>query len=204
MGSEHYDRPALIVRHKLQCPACRREALEVSEHVYDMPNVGRVLIHVSKCALCGYKFSDVRLAEPAEPAKIIMRVESPEDLNVLVVKASSARVLIPELRVDIKPGPAAQGYITTIEGLLHRIREILEFACSTGEADEEVCSERLKLLRDFMDARSPFTMVILDPEGVSKVVSGKAVRSRLEAGEAERELEYFERLLRGLGGARRR
>ena len=113
------------------------------------------------------------------------------ELNSLVIKSSHARVLIPELGVDIKPGPAAQGYITTVEGILHRIKEVLDFVCNDEEVNRYECERKLKELQDFIDGKKRFTLIMLDPSGASKIVSKSVSVYPLGPGEFEKEAEYF-------------
>ncbi|WFO75086.1 ZPR1 zinc finger domain-containing protein [Desulfurococcaceae archaeon MEX13E-LK6-19] len=163
-----------ILEYEIECPMCRTQ-MKVEEYLYNMPMVGKVLIASGRCRECGYRFNDVRLAEPRGPRRIIYRVEQPGDENALVIRASTASIRIPELGIEITPGPASTGYITTVEGILMDVLEKVEFLCSTGEASKEKCEEVKKAIREAMDARKKFTLIIEDPEGVSAILSDKAV-----------------------------
>ncbi len=163
-----------ILEYEIECPMCRAE-MGVSEYLYEMPMAGKVLIASGRCSRCGYKFSDVRLAEPREPRRIIYRVEKPGDENALVIRASTASIVIPELGVEITPGPASRGYITTVEGIILDILEKTEFLCSSPDAPKEKCREALEKLRKARNVETPFTLIIVDPDGVSAILSDKAV-----------------------------
>ena len=182
--------PKKIGEYTVRCPACGRETLKVEEYIYEMPMLGKVILSTGRCSSCGYRFSDARLAEAREPGKIVYRVERPEDLNALVVVSSSASILIPELGLESKPGPAAQGYITTVEGILERFLEALEAACRAPDRDEKACREAREKIEGAKEGRIPFTLVIVDPEGVSAVASEKARREKVSKEEL-RELGYI-------------
>ncbi|ADI31549.1 ZPR1 zinc finger domain-containing protein [Staphylothermus hellenicus] len=161
-----------ILEYTVKCPVCGSE-MKVEEYLYDMPLVGKVIISSGRCQRCGYKWSDARLAESRGPRKIIYRVEKPGDENALVIRASTASIIIPELGVEIKPGPAALGYITTVEGLIMDIIEKTEFICSEPDAPLDECKKKLDQLRKARDGLIKYTIIIIDPGGVSTIVSDK-------------------------------
>jgi len=154
-----------------RCPVCGRHGLKIEDYLYDMPLIGEIILSTGKCNYCGYRYNDVRIVEAKSPQRIIYKAEGPDDLNALVVRASTATIKIPELGGEIKPGPMAQGYITTIEGVLHMFKDIAEFLCSSSEINEKACKEKLKWLDDAINGKVKFTLVIEDPEGVSMVIS---------------------------------
>ena len=90
-------------------------------------------------------------------------------MRYLMVKAASAAVFIPERNYEMIPGPASVGFITTVEGILHRFREVLEVGCSAGDADEEVCEQERRWLDRAIDGLEKFEMVVCDYEGGSVI-----------------------------------
>ncbi len=158
----------------INCPVCGSKSLKIIDYLYDVPLVGKVILTTGKCNKCGYKYNDVRLVETNPPRKIVLKVDNQDDLNALVVKASSASVYIPEKGLEMIPGPASQGFITTIEGLLERFKEAVETACKDPDANKEECNKLLKWLDEAKEGRTSFTVIIVDPEGVSTIVSPKA------------------------------
>ena len=73
------------------------------------------------------------------------------------------------------PGHASQGFITTVEGVLERFREAVETACKDLEVDQKKCREILSWVEEAKKARRKFTLVIEDPEGVSTIMSPRAI-----------------------------
>ncbi len=165
--------PMKILEYSVECPVCGSKIL-VEEYLYEMPLVGKVLIASGTCSVCGYKFSDVRLAEPKGPRRIIYRVEKPGDENAIVIRASTASIKIPELGIEITPGIAARGYITTVEGIILDVFEKTEFLCSSGDAPRDKCLEKIRELEEARDVKKPYTIVLEDPDGVSAILSPKA------------------------------
>ncbi|NPA04733.1 MAG: ZPR1 zinc finger domain-containing protein [Crenarchaeota archaeon] len=161
--------PTLVGEEEIPCPACQAP-MKITHHVYDMPHVGRVLLTSGRCSRCGYRVSDVMLLDGKGKRHVEFSVEKPEDLNKLVVKASSATLRIPELGLEMKPGPAAQGFITTVEGVLRRFLDVLDFLCRSGEADEDTCREKRRELEEALEGRKKFKLVIDDPLGGSAVI----------------------------------
>ncbi len=160
--------PILLFRVKAQCPVCGRQELEISEYLYEVPYFGKIILSTGTCRNCGYKYSDVRLAEVSEPKKIIVRVKGDRELRYLLIKSATASVYIPEKGYKMVPGPASTGFITTVEGILHRFLEALEAICR-GREDDQGCRENREWIQRAIDGREQFTLVICDPEGTSKV-----------------------------------
>lgn len=149
-----------------RCPACGSENLDMSAYTYEIPHFGEVIIEVRKCSNCGYRKSDVSTLKQGGDVKIIFPVKNQEDLNALVIKSSTATIEIPELGVEIFPGPAAQGYITTIEGLLERILENTPSECFE---ENNSCNEFVKKVKKAMNGEISFTIILTDPHGKSTI-----------------------------------
>ncbi len=182
--------PVKLHEETTKCPACGKDTLHVVVYIYDVPMVGSVTMTIGKCSNCGFTFRDVRVAEQKKPQRLILDVEKPEDLNILVVRAPSATVrisgLVEEGDLEMKPGPIADGFITTVEGVLHRFLEIIDFLCEEPDVDREKCEEVRQRLREAIDGKRKFRLVIEDPEGVSAIASEKVRVEPLEAkGEKE-------------------
>ncbi|MEM1745965.1 MAG: ZPR1 zinc finger domain-containing protein [Candidatus Nezhaarchaeales archaeon] len=162
-----------VNQFKTNCLACGKYCSTVSEICYEFPGFGKVYLLSVFCEHCGFKHTDVMEISPHhEPSRIIVKVEEPDDINHIVVRSSHATVKMPELGVTITPGPYAQGVITTIEGFLHRAKEIVEFLASDELSDEQMqrCLETLDKLTAAINGRLKFTFIMEDPSGLSTVV----------------------------------
>lgn len=116
-----------------------------------------------------------------EPSRIIVRIEKPDDLNHLVVRSSYASIRMPELNVTITPGPYAQGIITTIEGFLHRAKEIAEFlfSCDLNEEQRRDCLQTLEKIEAAINGNMAFTFMIEDPSGLSVIIPKEGVTTKI-------------------------
>ncbi len=150
-----------------RCINCGSPNFKVSLYVYEAPLAGTVLIECGVCYNCNYRKSDVSMLTFGEPRTMKMVVKSPDDLKVMVVKSSTATVDIPELGIEILPGVAAYGYLTTIEGILEKVLEVIPQDCY----EREECVEKVNLIKEAMNGSIPFTLIIKDPLGRSAIMS---------------------------------
>ena len=121
---------------KQPCPFCHKNALILAQEETDIPFFGKTFVFSMDCSNCKYHKSDVESAELKDPVKIVFTVESQKDLNVRVVKSAAATVKIPQMRMDVRPGPASDGFITNIEGILNRFEKIIEEQRDSAEDDK--------------------------------------------------------------------
>jgi len=161
------------------CPVCGRKSLEIREIPYDVPGFGKTLIITMYCPSCGLRHRDVLCLEFGEPKRYEFVVERPEDLKVRVIRSSSATIRIPELGVLIEPGPASEGFISNIEGILDRVEGVVAMMGRFAETPEEKAraSEALAKIWDAREGRLRFTLIIDDPLGNS--LSAPPDKSRL-------------------------
>ena len=123
---------------KQPCPFCHKKTLTMTEEETDIPYFGKVFVFSAVCSNpeCKYKVSDVEAAELKDPVKITFTIENQKDLDVRVVKSSSATVKIPQMRMDMRPGPAAEGFVSNVEGVLNKFEKIIEEQRDTAEDDK--------------------------------------------------------------------
>lgn len=161
------------------CAACGEEC----EYVYQtetIPYFSDILIVSAFCPACGYRYANTQMLQDGEPQRFTFRAESVDDLSVRVVRSMSGTLRIPELGVEIDPGPACEGFVTNVEGVLERILSVVEGVLSWAEGEERIRAECLKA--EIADARAgdlPITLIIEDPTGNSAIVSDRAVREPL-------------------------
>ncbi|QOJ79637.1 ZPR1 zinc finger domain-containing protein [Infirmifilum lucidum] len=152
-----------------QCPFCGGP-LHVVEIEYEIPVIGKTLIVSKKCSKCGYKRNDVVPLAGKEHLRVYFKVEEPEDFDVKVVRSPTARVVIPELGLELDPGIDAEMFVTNIEGILqlfldalHRLR-VLE-----PEADISAIENTIRQILE--KRRGGFTVVLDDENGLSTFYS---------------------------------
>jgi len=175
---------------RIACPVCTGQTLSVRQIPYDIPYFGKVLIIVMQCSRCGFSHRDVLSLEEHEPSRYEVTVEGLADLNIRVVRSSTATVRIPELGVCIEPGPMAEGFISNVEGLLERVVRVVGLLNSEEDPAERAKYERfLRRLREAREGRTKFTLILEDPLGNSAIISekeGKVRRRRLTEREVRR------------------
>jgi len=93
-------------------------------------------------------------------------------LNVRVVRSGSCTYRFPEWGIDVEPGPAADAFITNIEGLLFRVRSVVETAGGFAEHKEEKlrAKEILEEIKAALHGEFSFTLILEDPAGVSGIL----------------------------------
>ncbi|MBU0757418.1 MAG: ZPR1 zinc finger domain-containing protein [Nanoarchaeota archaeon] len=158
------------------CPMCRTNNLTLMEAQTDVPYFGAVFVFSMKCSNCGYKMADVEAEESRPACKYTFEVENEEDLKVRVVKSSQATVKIPRI-ATITPGPISDGYVSNVEGIINRVKDIVE---SQRDDEDPVIQKKaknmLKKIQRVLWGREKITIQIDDPSGNSVIVSEKAVK----------------------------
>ncbi|MDK2974047.1 MAG: zinc finger protein [Methanofollis sp.] len=151
------------------CPACKQE-IEYIYQIAHIPYFSEVLIESATCP-CGWRMADVFVLNEGVPSRSEMTVQGEDDLSVRVVRSSSGTIEVPELGVEITPGPASEGFITNVEGVLVRIDAVLDTAVRTAEGEELehalALKERIALVRE---GRARITLIIDDPSGSSAII----------------------------------
>src|SRR3989338_6563960 len=164
------------------CVFCHQKTLTLTEHEVEVPYFGKVSLFSMTCSTCKYHKSDVEAIEQKEPSRYTFEISSEEDMKVRVVKSSEATVKVPYI-ADITPGPASQGFVTNIEGILNRIKHQIETARDTAEDedDRKKAKNLLKKLTRVMWGQEKQKLIIEDPSGNSAIISDKAEKSKLKA-----------------------
>lgn len=162
------------------CHFCNEKGLTLSEEVVDIPYFGKVYVLSMDCKSCGYRKSDVEPAEKKEACRYTLEVNSEDDLNIKVIKSGEAKVKIPHI-ITMEPGPVANGYITNIEGLLERVKKIIQSAAESEDDDsaKKKAKNLIKKLNKVIVGREKLKIIIEDESGHSAIISDKAQRSKL-------------------------
>ncbi len=162
------------------CPFCGKSKATLREEEIDVPHFGRVFVLGLQCSACGVNKSEVEPAEKKEPCKYTFEITSDDDLNVKVVKSGEATVKIPHV-ITMEPGPASSGYVTNIEGLLERVKKIIESAVESEDDDSKrkKAKNLVKKLNKVILGREKLKVTIEDPSGHSAIISERAVKGKL-------------------------
>jgi len=171
------------------CPICNAE-ITFDWETKDIPHFGEALIIAGVCESCGFRLSDTILLSQGEPVRYSITIEGAEDLNARVIRSTSGTIRLPELGIDVEPGPASEAYISNVEGVLQKVRDIVVFATKSAmDAGAEENAHRgeaiLERIERAMDGEGPLTVILEDPLGNSAIVSEKAVSTKLTPEECE-------------------
>ena len=176
---------------RLDCPVCgSKGSFVITTHQIDIPYFGPVLETTMICEKCNFRRSDVFPLEVREPKRYKLKIKSERDLNKRVVRSSSAYIQIPELGVEIKPGPLAEGFVSNVEGVLNRVDNILQTLIRWAETEEqkkkaEEIRERIKKLKEGKDEA---TLILIDPLGHSAII-GEGVEEEILSEEEVEKLK---------------
>ena len=163
------------------CPLCNEKTLILTERDTEVPYFGKVYMFSMTCNNCKYHKADIEAMEQKDPVKYEFEITSEEDMKVRVVKSAEATVKLPHI-ATISPGPAAQGYVTNIEGILNRVKYQVEAAKEMEEDDEDKKKAKnlLKKILNITWGKEKQKLIIEDPSGNSAIISDKAVKSPLK------------------------
>jgi zinc finger protein len=162
------------------CPICGKNELTLREEEIEIPHFGRVFVFSMDCTGCGYRKADVEPSEKKEPCKFTLEVSSEDDLNIKIVKSGDAIVKIPHI-ITMEPGPTSEGYVTNVEGLLERVKKIIQ---SAAEAEDDVSVKKkaknmIKKLGKVLVGREKLKIIIEDHTGHSAIISDKAQKNKI-------------------------
>ncbi|NYT01456.1 MAG: ZPR1 zinc finger domain-containing protein [Methanosarcinales archaeon] len=162
------------VKTTATCPMCCAN-MDFDWEVTDIPHFGEAMLISGVCS-CGFRHTDTMLLGQSEPKRHTLEVESLEDLNARVIRSSSGTIRVPEMGVAVEPGYASESYVSNVEGVLVKIRDVVQFATRSARqaCDQERTSrgeDILAHLAEAMEGRYPFTFILEDPLGNSAVVS---------------------------------
>tara|TARA_Y100000310_G_scaffold345778_2_gene469745 strand:+ start:4474 stop:4998 length:525 start_codon:yes stop_codon:yes gene_type:complete len=161
---------------KQPCGFCHRKTLTLIEDEKEIPYFGKCFIFSMSCSNCNFNKSDIESAERKDPSKYTFIVKNKKDLDIRIIKSSEATIKIPELKVSVTPGPASEGYISNIEGILKRFKKIVEQERDSTD-DNDAKKKAKNLLKKFWKAECgdlSIKVIIEDPSGNSAIISKEA------------------------------
>lgn len=150
------------------CGACGA-ACETRFYATRIPYFREVIIMASSCDLCGYRNSELKAGGeiPDKAKKITLHVESINDFSRDVIKSDSARVVIPEIDLELTSGTMG-GMVTTVEGLITKISEKLDtihglqLGDSTDKWKKVKWQEFKSRLLKLLEINEPWTLILDD------------------------------------------
>jgi len=155
-----------------ECPVCHKNTLILTQIEREIPNFGRAILMSMSCQNCLYHSSDVELLENKGRVKYELDIESPEDLNVIVIRSSTGKIKVPGIG-SIEPR-VGNGFITTVEGVLLRLKKSVELLIGDEGVDQKKAKRVLKKINRLISGWDKGKIILEDPKGNSAIVSKKA------------------------------
>jgi len=159
------------------CPYCSSE-IEYLYQTEEIPYFSDILLTTAICNSCGFRSVDVMVLGEGEPVRYEFSVSEPKDLETRVVRSTTGLLEIPELGILVEPGPACEGFITNVEGVLQRFEEVMDRILSWAEGEERDNALALReKIREAREGQVPFTLIVQDADGNSAIIHPAAVKS---------------------------
>jgi zinc finger protein len=162
--------------------------LTMASITVNVPYFGDGMETTLRCGACGFRHADFMILSQKEPLRLEFRAETPEDLTVRVIRSNSGTIRIPELGFTAEPSPLSESYVSNMEGVLDRAKDILLTALEFNGDDPA----KVALLQDYLSryermigGHMPFSLVIDDPFGNSAILSDRVQRRALTPEEVE-------------------
>ena len=181
-------------------------------HVEEIPYFGEHTQVTVMCHSCGWRQTDFIPAEGKKAGAWSIVIRSTDILSARVIRSSSCTVKVHELDLEVAPGSNATGYVSNIEGVLNRFKDIIQMVLRDMESEVSMLKsaqpidaealnqsvESVSRLHEMLhriesagqDGVEPLTVELLDPHGLSVILHDDA---------AERELSDDELLLLPVG-----
>jgi len=164
----------LKLKTRADCPVCC-QTMEFNWETQDIPHFGEVMLISGVCS-CGFRHCDTMLLSQKEPLRHRLRIDNEDDLSARVIRSSSGTIRIPQLGIDVEPGFASDCYISNVEGVLRRIKDIVSFASKSALREGEISKaergdEIIRELEEAIDGRGGLTILLEDPLGNSAILS---------------------------------
>ncbi len=165
---------------QVKCPNCE-EYLYYIQHMTDIAFEKNILIQTYFCKKCLYKKNEITQMEKGEPVRESILVRNMDDLRTVIYRSPEARIIVPEIDAEISPGEISTGEVTTIEGILSRTLERMYSAMVDFEGTKkEEKKAKGKMERIARWEIFPFTLIIEDTMGMSRIQSSRAVIEKID------------------------
>ncbi|MGC8562955.1 MAG: ZPR1 zinc finger domain-containing protein [Thermoplasmata archaeon] len=148
----------------LICPVCRSKDMEQGTAEIEVPHFGNVVIYYMRCKNCGYRINDFGF-QGNFPKEDKVEIKEKKDMETKIVRGSGGTVIIPELGLELFPGPLAESFITNVEGLLNRFLQLMPLF-----EDRNGVKEIESRINEAMEGKLKFTIFLNDPSGVSHFI----------------------------------
>ena len=175
------------------CPICMvKGKLLMRAHTSEIPYFGEHTQVTLLCDGCGWRQTDFIPAEGSKAGGWTIQVDNEDILSARVVRSSSCTICIPELDLEVNPGSSNAGYVTNIEGMIVRFKDVVEMVLKDIDHEEKEMIEKCNYLLTRVAAplngnfEEAYSIELLDPRGHSQILHGDALPRDLSDSEIER------------------
>ena len=147
------------------CPDCETNSAIIQQRIVNLEGIGRVLRIGTHCQNCYYTNREFVPFNSRRRSVVRFRIKDKLDLNAKVIKSQSCTFKIPELGLELEPGPESQAEIINVNSVLSNITLALEYEYGSNKL-----SKAIKRIRE---GKSKATLVLDDPTGASTVIPQK-------------------------------
>eukprot|EP01136_Pigoraptor_vietnamica_P022832 Opistho-1_new@6230 len=157
------------------CSRCHAPAPMLMK-VVAVPHFKDVIIMAVTCEACGHKSNEVKASgEIAAKGQILkLHIKDSDDLSRDVLKSDTAKLVLPELGLDMESGSLGSRF-TTVEGLLTQLKEELTSANPFVIGDSSDPQQKARMadfmnqLDEIIEGKRPALFIIDDPAGNSHI-----------------------------------
>lgn len=152
----------------------------------NIPYFGDAVESTLRCTRCGFRHADFMMMGQKEPVRLTLHAQDEAALRMRVIRSNSGTVRIPEIGFTAEPSPLSESYVSNVEGVLERAKDILLTALDWHKEDPtkvELLHHYLATWDAMVRGEHPFTLIIDDPFGNSAIVSEEVERRPLTEGE---------------------
>ena len=179
-----------------KCPSCKNGIIIINKTIYDSPDGDKMLILKFECTECNFSKNDiVPMASNTLPGIMTLKVENENDLKSKIYRSPTGKLEIPELELQVEPGPRADFYFTNVEGILVRFESAVRIYKNNLTHSDSQYKEIEAILVDLdnaMKGKFPFTLKITDLSGGSYIIPQDELKYSFESREYERADKEFD------------
>nr|BAN21185.1 zinc finger protein [Riptortus pedestris] len=160
------------------CVACQENGI-TKLLLTKIPFYKEVVLLSFECPHCGFSNNEIQSAGKIEEKgmRVILHIETVNDLNRQVIKSDYAAVKLPHLDFEI-PSQSQKGEVTTVEGIISRaVQGLSQDQDARRATDLEVADkiqDFINKLEALKDVSEPFDIIIEDISGNSWIENPKA------------------------------
>lgn len=179
-----------------KCPSCNQGQIKINKIIYDLKDGDQMVILSFNCDTCEYSNSDIiPISTNMKPGILTLEIKNENDLKSKIYRSPTGKLEIPELELEVDPGPRADFYFTNVEGILLRFERAVRIYRNNLEKDDSQVKEIDEILDDLKKATKgslPFTLKITDLTGGSYIIPQDVTNYSFEPREYDESDKEFD------------